>query len=122
MTRTRVAVLLAALIVLPIAACSSDDGGEPEEGATSPASDVLPDAPTGADRDGYLDALGAIDQTLVADEGEAIDNGINQCSGLGGADPTGSAQMRFSTSDFDVSPEQAEQINEAVRTYICPDA
>ena len=128
MTRTRAhRAALATAVLLALAACSSSDGDSsaPEPSSSTDTSSAraaagLPEDPTGEHRTAYLAALAAIDPALVADEEDAIDNGINQCSGLTGADPVNSAIQRFSSSDFQVTEEQAAAINNAVQTHICP--
>ncbi|MFJ2441543.1 hypothetical protein ACIOWG_14050 [Streptomyces sp. NPDC087658] len=94
----------------------SADKDTPRDGAG------IPKDPTGQDRAAYLDGLRSIDPWFVTAKGEddAIDNGVNQCSGLDSEKPIRTAQQRFGTPDHPVNEADAAKINELVRRHICP--
>ncbi|SFK73611.1 hypothetical protein [Streptomyces pini] len=88
--------------------------------ASTPRPGGLPPKPTGADREQLLDALREIHPALVADPDDAVDNARNQCSGIRSERPVWTAQQRFSTSEHEVSEDEARRINEALRATLCP--
>ncbi|MFB8038985.1 hypothetical protein ACFC5Z_40040 [Streptomyces sp. NPDC056004] len=124
------AVLLAATALLALTACSAE-----EKDVTKPAPKEttvdhsaaeraagIPPAPTGNDRDAYLDAIAAVDPQLIVDEQKAIDAGRNQCSSL--ATPNDktdwAAAQRFGNDAHPLTDAQGKQLNAALRKTLCP--
>ncbi|MEE1806776.1 hypothetical protein [Streptomyces sp. BE133] len=128
------AVLLAAVTVLALAACSVEqkDVNKAEPSSSAPADTGksstaekaagIPDAPTGADRAAYLAAIKKVDPRIVEDEERAIDAGRNQCSSL--ANPSDkidwAAAQRFGNDMRPLTDAQGKQLNEALRATLCP--
>ncbi|MFF3310494.1 hypothetical protein [Streptomyces sp. NPDC002952] len=140
-TRAIAALLLATAATLTACSSSSSDGSNPEPKATASAKAKpdsiaernknrkaagLPLYPTGQKRSGYIKALRGIDDWFVDDKGEfdAVENGVDQCSGVDGDRAIWSAQQRFGKDGPDgrkVTEAEAQQINKIVVKYICPD-
>lgn len=126
MHRRLTTAVLTASALLALTACSSTDA-KPE---TTPSVDYsaaekaagIPAAPTGAKRTALLDALKAIDPSLVADEDKAIDHARNQCSSLNGgsAKADWSAAQRFGDDTHPLTDAQGKAINAALRATLCP--
>ncbi|WP_405712770.1 MULTISPECIES: hypothetical protein [unclassified Streptomyces] len=123
------AVLLAAAALLALTACSvkEKDVLKPaptksvDHSAAEKASGIPP-APTGNDRDAYLDAIAAVDPQIIVDEEKAIDAGRNQCSSLagGGAKVDRLAAQRFGNDARPLTDAQGKALNAALRKTLCP--
>ncbi|MFE6683943.1 hypothetical protein [Streptomyces sp. NPDC057729] len=125
-----VALLATATALLALTACSAE-----EEDVTKPAPKEttvdysaaekaagIPPAPTGNDRDAYLDAIAAVDPQIIVDEEKAIDAGRNQCASLAGDSkmPDWAAAQRFGNDTRPLTDAQGKQLNEALRKTLCP--
>jgi hypothetical protein len=133
--RITIAAVTAALAVT-LVGCSSNDSSdsktEPTKASTPKASKSvdqgdaekaagIPAKPTGAKRTALIAALKAINPALVTDEDKAVDNARNQCSTIsGGGNADMTAKARFSTSDRQVTDEEARAINVALASTLCP--
>ncbi|MEU9316830.1 hypothetical protein [Streptomyces sp. NPDC048295] len=124
------AVLLAAAALLALTACSAEEKDvtkpAPKETAVDHSAAEkaagIPPAPTGNDRDAYLDAIAAVDPQIIVDEQKAIDAGRNQCSSLagGGAKVDWLAAQRFGNDGRPLTDAQGKQLNAALRKTLCP--
>ncbi|MER8086602.1 hypothetical protein ABTZ57_16065 [Streptomyces sp. NPDC094048] len=128
------AILLTAAALLALTACSVEqkEVNKAEPSSSAPADTGksnaaekaagIPDAPTGDDRDAYLDAIAAVDPRIIVDEEKAIDAGRNQCSSL--AKPNDKvnwlAAQRFGNDARPLTDAQGKQLNEALRKTLCP--
>ncbi|MFJ2909370.1 hypothetical protein ACIO8F_08030 [Streptomyces sp. NPDC087228] len=125
------AVLIAAAALLALTACSAEDDAKPAAPKSSaPAVDHsaaekaagIPPAPTGDNRDAYLDAIAAVDPQIIVDEQKAIDAGRNQCSSL--AKPNDKvdwlAAQRFGNDAHPLTDAQGKALNAALRKTLCP--
>lgn len=130
------AALLAAAVLLSLAACStghadvnkaeSSSSATADSGKSSTAEKAagIPDAPTGNDRDAYLDAIAAVDPQIIVDEQKAIDAGRNQCASLAGdgfANVDWLAAQRFGNDARPLTDAQGKQLNAALRGTLCPE-
>ncbi|MFJ5215979.1 hypothetical protein ACIP98_14780 [Streptomyces sp. NPDC088354] len=137
-THLTAAVLTGAALLLALTACTSGggDSGTPADSpapaptlTTSPTAagspvpdiaDLMPDEPTGARRTALLAALKAIDPAFAKDADQAIANAREQCATIsGGGNAVDSARSRFGSGGHQVTEDQAEAINEALRKTLC---
>ncbi|MCX4553255.1 hypothetical protein OG204_34665 [Streptomyces sp. NBC_01387] len=126
MKKSAAVACLAAVAVVSLTGCSSEDttgDAEPAASSSAPAADDgIPPKPTGADRDACLKATGAVDPALVTDEETVIDAGRNRCSSLSGGrkSPDECAAARFGTDAHPVTIAQGKKLNAVLRKTLCP--
>ncbi|MBC9719506.1 hypothetical protein H9Y04_44105 [Streptomyces sp. TRM66268-LWL] len=131
---SRPATLLTTVVftgLLVLSSCGGSDTAK-DGPSTSPTASTdwdklrekagIPKNPVGDKRATYLAGLKDIDPWLVRDEEDAVDNGVNQCSSLGGDKAVWAAQQRFGSGTRSVTEAEAKQIIGLVREHICPDA
>jgi hypothetical protein len=129
--RTTIAAVAAALAVT-LVGCSSDDKDDNARSSTPAATNTqdnsdaekaagIPPEPDSAQRAALLAGLMAVNPALVGDEDKTIDTARNQCSTIsGGGNAAATAKSRFSTSEHEVTDDEAKAINRVLKVALCP--